>query len=119
MLTQPEVCGCPISDLKTKTFLAWLEKFTAYLKALPGGIIHVVFDNYDIPTDKPAISKGRTKRGKERNFEFEPELTPVYSEWEDFLTNDANKLQLKCLLPDHLLSCRCTGKIIYATKGDE
>ena len=108
----------PISNLKTKTFLAWTEKFTGYLKSLPGTTVHVVFDNYDSSSDIINLSKGRIQSGKERKITDLSQKLPQSNEWADFLTNDSNKLQLTHLLADHLIQCDI-GKEIFVTKGEK
>ena len=64
------------------------------------------------------ITKGRKQKGRERNIVDLSQSLSKLSEWADFLTNDANKIQITHLLCDFLLQPDTLEKDIYVTKGE-
>jgi len=108
-----------IKDLKPFTFRSWMIRVVDYLKSLPGTILHIVFDDYRRPDDSTLyLSKGRPDKGRERRVTHLDQQLPQVSEWNDFLTNDSNKLQLTQHLADFILSDESTlGRDVFVTKG--
>ena len=69
-----------------------------YLKSLPGSTLHLVFDDYRLNDAQPIWSKGRQEKGRERILADLSQKLPKIRDWNDFLTNRINKLQITQLL---------------------
>ena len=108
-----------INGLKPFTFRSWVRRIVDYLKSLPGTSLHIVLDDYRQPEDSTLyLSKGRPDKGRERRITQLDQQLPQLKEWNDFLTNESNKLQLTQLLADFRLSDESTlGRDVYVTKG--
>ena len=107
-----------IKDLKPFTFRSWVIRVVDYLKSLPGSILHIVFDNYCQPDDSTLyLSKARPDKGIERRVTHLYQQLPQVSEWNDFLTNESNKLQLTQYLADFILSHESTIRDVFVIKG--
>lgn len=109
----------PIAGASPPTFMSWAKRIFGYLEALPGEILHIVFDDYS-PIQGPikVLSKGRVNKGKERKITNLNQLLPKVNEWQDFLTNNMNKYQVCKLLAEFFISSDITTKkTIYVTNG--
>ena len=83
----------PIKGCEPPTFLTWSKKVFSYIEKLPGTSIHIVFDNYAYyPDTFIPLSKGRKSDGAERTINSLNQVLPNPSEWQEFLSNDKNKL---------------------------
>ena len=83
----------PIKGCEPPTFLTWSKKVFSYIEKLPGTSIHIVFDNYAYyPDTFIPLSKGRKSDGAERTINSLNQVLPNASEWQEFLSNDKNKL---------------------------
>ena len=93
-----------ISDMKPPTSIKWANSICSYLYALPGEVLHLVFDVYsqDIASKQP--SKGRTNNENFRHISDSSQKLPFASVWKDFLCNLKNKRQITHLLIDYILS---------------
>ena len=93
-----------ISDMKPPTYIMWANSICSYLNALPGEVLHFVFDVYsqDIASKQP--SKGRTNKENFRHISDLSQKLPFASVWKDFLCNLKNKRQITHLLIDYILS---------------
>lgn len=110
----------PIKSLSTSTYKSWADRIVNYLQALPGSILHLVFDDYSSPEGHLYLSKGRPDKGRERIISDLTQQLPNLSEWADFLTNDLNKFQLTKLLADYILSGEShLRKEVFVTKGHQ
>ncbi len=110
----------PINDIVPTTFRSWAQRIVAYLRSLPGETIHLVFDDYRPSGGTIYLSKGRPDKGRERNLTDLGQRLPKLSEWNDFLSNDGNKMQITHLLADFILSGESMiGKNVYVTKGSQ
>ena len=110
----------PINELSPPTFKAWTDRLVGYLKSLPGTTLHLVFDDYHSDERQIYLSKGRPDKGRERRISDLSQKLPNLSDWNDFLTNDVNKLQVTQLLADYLLSGDShINKDVYVTKGSK
>ena len=108
----------PTSGLPSTTYKAWADRIVNYLRELPGSSVHLVFDDYSPPQNQHYLSKGRPDKGRERRICDLSQQLPSLSEWNDFLTNDINKLQLTHLLADYILSGKSDlHKEAYVTKS--
>lgn len=109
----------PITGLVPNTFRSWANRVVVYLRTLPGSTIHLVFDDYRPADGNLYLSKGRPDRGRERHITDLGQRLPKLQDWNDFLTNDSNKMQLTHLLADFILSGESMiGEDIYVTKGN-
>ena len=106
-------------DYGPPIFLSWAKNAFSYIHGLPEDNVHIVFDNYSHPEDPIKVwSKGRVDRGYERRISSLNQALPKLDEWQDFLTNNRNKEQLRSLLADYFVSDEIvTRKTIYVTKG--
>ena len=104
----------PITGASSPPFLPWAKRVFRYLEALPGEILHIVFDDYS-PVGDPTkvLSNGRANKGKERKIAYLNQVLPKTNEWQDFLTNDKSKYQI-CSFS--ISSGITTNKTIYVTK---
>jgi hypothetical protein len=110
----------PISGLIPPTFKSWANRIVGYLKSLPGSTVHLVFDDYRSEEGHIYLSKGRPDRGRERSITDLSQILPKLHDWNDFLTNDINKLQITQLLADYVLSAESDiRKEVYVTKGNQ
>ena len=102
----------PFKGCEPPTFLTWFKKVFSYIEKLPGTSIHIVFDNYAYyPDSFIPLSKGRKSNGTERNINKLNQFLPNPSEWQEFLSNDKNKLSICKLLAEFFVS----GKV-YTVK---
>ena len=108
----------PINGLAPATFQSWATRIVSYLKSLPGSTLHLVFDDYRLNDAQPTLSKGRQEKGRERILADLSQKLPNIRDWNDFLTNRINKLQITQLLANFLLSGESDiEKDIFVTKG--
>ena len=85
-------------------------------KTLPGNVVHIIFDNYGY--DHQYSGKNRDQDDNERCINNLDQELPVPSEWEEFLRNRRNKLQLVNLLVD-LIKDGAVGKVVYVNRGND
>ena len=89
-----------IAGLKPPTFKSWTDQITSYLSSIPGDNLHVIFDNYGYEYSVP--SKQRDISQMERLINSLDQDLPPTKEWNEFLMNHKNKLQIVNLLADHI-----------------
>ncbi len=108
----------PINELVPPTFKSWANRVVGYLGSLPGSTIHIVFDEYHPSERHKYLSKGRQDSGRERKVADLGQRLPKLHEWNDFLSNDTNKMQITHLLADYIASGESAiRKDVYVTKG--
>ena len=58
-----------IKNANPPIFLSWAKNVFSYIHGLPGGNLHIVFDDYSLPQDPTKVlSKGRVDRGTKKKF---------------------------------------------------
>ena len=85
-----------IGNLKPHTYRSWANQIKGYLDSLPGNSLHVIFDDYSYEHSVP--SKQRNVTHIERVINSLDQDLPPLKEWNDFLMNSKNKLQLVNML---------------------
>ena len=115
------VRATPISKLKPPTYLSWTKRLMSYIMKLKGEVIHIVFDRY---TEDVDLSRPSKSRSKSNNRTFVSSLTQILpstsTDWQSFLTNDANKYQLVKLITEYILSDQfVTNRPIYITNDEK
>ena len=85
-------------------------------KTLPGNVVHIIFDNYGY--DHQYSDKNRDQDDNERCINNLDQELPFPSEWEEFLMNGRNKLQLVNLLVD-LIKDGAVAKDVYVNRGND
>ena len=111
------VRGTPITGLsKQGNFRMWVTLLMNRFKSLPGNVLHIIFDNYGY--DHQHLGKKRDQSDNERRINSLDQELPFPSEWEEFLKNRRNKLQLVNLLVD-LIKDGAVGKDVYVNRGND
>ena len=108
----------PITGLKPPTFQTWLNKVLDHIMKLPGNVIHIVFDVYSPLPDLTRPSKTRNSFAGQRRYlsDLSQQLPPSKNAWVDFLSNNANKLDLTNLITDFILSTKFVARCpVYVT----
>ena len=96
------------SNVGGNTLRHWAEVFFRYVSTLPGGNLHLVFDNYNYRYSVPSKNRKVVEIEREIN-DIDQEL-PTTSEWDNFLKNQTNELKLvDYILSDfhYLENCIC------------
>ena len=107
----------PITGLpKRGTSRMWPTRPMNRFKSLPGNVLHIIFDSYGYDHQHPR--KNRDQDGNERCINNLDQQVPFPSEWEEFLKNGRNKLQLANLLVD-LIKDGAPGKDVYVNRGND
>ena len=84
-------------------------------KTLPGNVAQIIFDNYGY--NHQHSGKNRDQDDNERCINNLDQELPFPSEWEEFLMNRRNKLQLVNLLVD-LIKDGAVAKDVYVNRGN-
>ena len=110
-----------VAKLQPPTFLSWTKRFLNNIMSLKAEVIHIVFDRYSLEVDLTRPSKGRGKTSERKYVSSLTQIIPLTkSDWQSFLSNDANKYQLVKLVTDYILSnefiVHCP---IYVTKDEK
>ena len=103
------------SNAGGKTLRHWAKSFVNYVASLPGGILHLLFDDYRYQYSIP--TKNRAVVDVERDINHLDQELPSTAEWDEFLMNSNNKFKLVTILVDYILSNECKiSKTVYINK---
>ena len=88
-----------------------------YLSSVPGNNLQVIFGNYSY--ECIVLSKQRDFRWMERVINSLNQDLPLTKEWDEFLINYKNKLQIVNLVVEFIKSDRICDKAVIANQGSE
>ena len=104
-----------IGNLKPHTYRSWANQIKGYLDSLPGNSLHVIFDDYSYEHSVP--SKQRNVTHIERVINSLDQDLPPLKEWNDFLKNSKNKLQLVNMLVEFFKTGVLSKFEVFINKG--
>ena len=110
------VRGTPITGLpKPGTFRMWATRLINHFKSLLGNVLHIIFDNCGYDHQHPG--KNRVQDDNKRCINNLDQELSFPSEWEEFLKNGKNKIQLVNLLVN-LIKDGAVGNDVYVNRGN-
>ena len=106
-----------IAGSKPRTFMSLADWIISYLSAIPGKNLHIIFYNYGYEYSVPT---------KQRNFSqmercinsLEHDLPPT-KEWNEFLMNQKNKLQIVNLFVEYIKSGAVANKVVIVKQKSQ
>ena len=105
------------AGLKPRVIRTWADRIIQYLKSLPGDVLHFVLDDYAYEYSIP--SKQRASSEVERIINSINQEIPPTKEWDNFLKNQGNKLQIVNLLADYIMPGCIKNKLVFVNKGSD
>ena len=106
-----------VAGLKPHTFKSWADEIMNYLSLMAGNNFHVIFNNYSY--EYSVSSKKRDASQMERVINSLNQALPPTKEWNKFLLNYKNKLQIVNLLIDYIKPGRILDKSVIVNQESE
>ena len=106
-----------VAGLKLHNVKTWADEIMIYLSLMPGNNLHVIFDSYSY--EYSVSSKQRNATQMERIINSLNQDLPPTKEWNEFLMNYKNKLQIVSLLVDNVKSGRIRDKAVIVNQGSK
>lgn len=107
----------PIAGLKPRIFKSWADSVMSHFSSFSGRHLHIIFDDYGYVYNIP--SKQRAVSQVERVMNSLNQDLPPTKEWDEFLMNQKNKLQIENLLVDYIKTDIIKNKAFIVNRGSE
>ena len=96
-------------------FQSWGDEVMNHLSSMPGNNLDVIFDNYSYKDSVPSKERDFSQMERVIN-SLNQDPSPI-KEWNEFLVNYKNKLQIVNLLVDYIKSSRICDKAVIVHEG--
>ena len=106
-----------IAGLKPRIFKSWADRIISYLSAILGKNLHIILDNYVYEYNVP--TKQRNVSQMERCFNSLDQDLPPAKEWNEFLMNQKNKLQIVNLLVEYIKLGAVANKAVIVNQKSQ